>query len=84
MAKAAKPAKKLAKIDRYIIDAVRDRRNELGISQGELSRLVGRSYGYISQYESYKRGNHYNTKMINELAKALQCSPRIFWPENPL
>ncbi|MFX1709047.1 helix-turn-helix transcriptional regulator [Chitinophaga sp. CC14] len=72
-----------AAIDRYIIDRVRARRIELDISQEHLSFLVGKSEGYIAQFESYKRGKHFSTRMLNELAKALQCSPKDFMPEMP-
>jgi len=73
----------IAEIDRYIIDKVRERRQELDISQEYLSFLLGKSEGYISQFESHKRGKHYSTRMLNELAKVLQCSPKDFMPQIP-
>ena len=71
-------------IERYIIDRIRDRRNELNISQVELSYRLGKSDKYIAQFESYSTGKSYNVEMINEIAKVLDCSPRDFWPEKPL
>lgn len=74
----------LTAIDRYIIAKVRERRKELGFSQEHLSFLLGKSEGYISNFESHKRGKYFSTRMLNELAKALQCSPKDFWPDKPL
>ncbi|MGN7824857.1 helix-turn-helix transcriptional regulator [Chitinophaga varians] len=74
----------LSAIDRYIIDKVREFREAKKYSQEHLSLLVGKAEGYIGNVESPKRGKHYNTKMLNELAKALECSPKDFWPDQPL
>jgi transcriptional regulator with XRE-family HTH domain len=71
-------------VDSYIINKVRERRMELNISQEHLSFLLGKSEGYISQFESHKRGKHYSTRMLNEIAKALKCSPKDFWPQDPI
>ncbi|MEC5144885.1 HTH cro/C1-type domain-containing protein [Chitinophaga sp. 180180018-2] len=74
----------LSAIDRYIIDKVKELRTAKGYSQEHLSGLIGKAEGYIGNVESPKRGKHYNTKILNELAKALECSPKEFWPEKPL
>lgn len=74
----------LAAIDMYIISKIRERRMELGYTQEHLSFLLGKAEGYMSNFESHKRGKHFSTRMLNELAKALECSPRSFWPEKPL
>lgn len=74
----------ISKIDRYIIDKVRERRLELNITQVDLSLRLEKSDKYISQFESYKTGRRYSAFMINEIAKALDCSPRDFWPEKAL
>jgi transcriptional regulator with XRE-family HTH domain len=74
----------LGEIDKYIIQKVKERRMELGYSQAHLSFLLGKAEGYISNYESHKRGKFYSAKIINELAKALDCSPKDFWPNDPL
>ena len=56
---------------------------ELKISQEQLSFLLGKSEGYISQFESPTRGKFFSTRMLNEIAKALKCSPKDFMPDNP-
>ncbi|MBW8687275.1 helix-turn-helix domain-containing protein [Chitinophaga rhizophila] len=74
----------ISAIDRYVIDRVRERRMELNISQAELSFRLGKSDKYISRFESYSSGKHYNIEILNEIAKVLDCSPRDFWPEKAL
>ena len=72
-------------IQQYIIDRVREKRREINMSQEKLSMALGfESQGYISKIESSKYDDHYNIDHLNQLGKILQCSPRDFWPENPL
>jgi len=73
---------KKSKIDAYVIEKVRKRREELAITAADLSYRMGKSYNYISNIESGEK--HYNIFSLNEVAKILQCSPRDFWPEEPL
>lgn len=93
MPKGVKPAKKQTEekpenerspIAQYIINKVRERRKESGLKQEPLSFEVDRSHSYISQYETESTGKMYSIEMLNELAKALKCSPKDFWPEEPL
>ena len=72
------------KIDIYIIDQVRRIRMEKGLSQEELSFRLGKAEGYITKFESHNTGKFYNSKMLNEIAKVLQCSPKDFMPDAPL
>ncbi|PWM81671.1 MAG: transcriptional regulator [Clostridium sp.] len=68
--------------DLYVIDKVRKRREELEISQETLSYLLGYSSTFISIRESGSK--KYNLNHLNQLAKALKCSPRYFLPEEAL
>ncbi|MCD8044416.1 MAG: helix-turn-helix transcriptional regulator [Tannerellaceae bacterium] len=70
-------------IDEYVIDRVREKRMELGISQSELADLIDISKGFIGNVESGK-DYKYNLYHINEIAKALKCSPKDFLPSEPL
>ncbi len=74
---------KLSPIDLHIIDKIRQRRVELKLTQEELSFRLGKSEGYISQFESPQRGKFFSTRMLNEIAKVLQCSPKDFMPDKP-
>ena len=72
-------------IQQYIIDRIREKRLEKGMSQEKLSIALGfESQGYISKIESSKYDDHYNIDHLNEIAKIFECSSREFWPEKPL
>ncbi|MDE3184858.1 MAG: helix-turn-helix transcriptional regulator [Bacteroidota bacterium] len=72
-------------IQQYIIDRVREKRQQLGMSQEKLSIALGfESQGYISKIESTNYDDHYNIDHLNEIAKILKCSSREFWPEKPV
>lgn len=73
---------KKSDIDLYIIEKVRERREALDITQADLSYALEKSRNYISNIENGSK--HYNVLMLNEVAKVLKCSPRLFWPEDPL
>jgi len=75
---------KASPIEQYVIDRVKERRLELGITQKELSYLLDVSEGYIGLVESVNTDDKYSLKRLNDLAKALKCSPRYFLPEKPL
>ncbi len=74
-------------IEQYIIDRVREKREEQGMSQEKLAFELGfESQGYISKIESVSPNyqDSYNVNHLNEIAKILNCSPKLFWPEKPL
>lgn len=74
----------ISKIDKYVIEMIRQRRNSLGITQVDLSIRLGMSDKYISQFEGKEQKNAYNVQTINEIAKILKCSPKDFLPDDPL
>lgn len=78
----AKPS--TSKIEQYIIDKVRERRIKLKISQAELARQLDVSEGFIGNVESPNYRAKYNINHVNAIAKILECSPREFWPKEPL
>lgn len=71
-------------IEEYVIDEVRRRRVEMGISQAALADYINVSRGFIGDVENPKRRAKYNLHLINEIAKVLKCSPRDFLPPEPL
>jgi transcriptional regulator with XRE-family HTH domain len=75
---------KLSPIEQYVIDKVKERRVELGISQKELSFLLEVSEGYVGLVESSKTDDKYSLKRVNDLAKILKCSPKDLLPHEPL
>lgn len=73
-----------AKIDKFVIEQVKDKRLEKNMSQADLAFELGVSVGFIGKVESPKYTSHYNVKHLNELAKILKCSPQDFLPKKPL
>lgn len=74
-------------IEQYIIDRVREKREEKELSQEKLAFELGfESQGYISKIESVnpKYDDSYNVNHLNEIAKILGCSPKDFWPDEPM
>ena len=74
----------LTDIEQYVIDRVKERRLELGISQKELSFLLNASEGWVGLVESSRTDDKYNLRRLNDLARVLNCSPRDFLPAKPL
>ncbi|HMJ48403.1 MAG TPA: helix-turn-helix transcriptional regulator [Ferruginibacter sp.] len=71
-------------IEQYVIDTVKRKRSEKGISQKELAFLIDKSISFIGDIENPKYRAKYNLNHINELAKIFKCSPKDFLPDQPL
>lgn len=74
----------LSKIDKYIIERVKEKRVEKGITQYELAYELEIPRSFISMAESGKYGKKYSNTLLNEMAKKLECSPKDFLPDRPL
>lgn len=74
----------LEKIERYIISRIKEIREEKNITQEQLSLAIGKNITFISQIEAPSKKAKYNIIHLNLIAKVLECSPKDFWPENPL
>ena len=66
-------------VDLYVIDKVRKRREELGLSQEALAFALDYASTFISIRESGTK--KYNVDHLNKLAKVLKCSPCDFLPK---
>lgn len=71
-------------IDKYVIQKVRERRLEKGLSQSQLAFELDMATGFIASIESGKYEKKYNIHHLNEIAKILECSPKDFLPSKPL
>lgn len=74
---------KLTDIERFVIDKVRARRNELGMTQLDLAVASGYSSSFIAVVESGRYDKKYNLNNLNAFAKALKCSVKDFLPDEP-
>ena len=73
-----------SRIDRFVINQVKQKRIGLGLSQAALARELRVSVGFIGKVESTNYTTHYNLKHVNALAKILKCSPKELLPGRAL
>lgn len=73
-----------AKIDLFIINRIREMRNERNLSQTHIAVQLGVSVGFIGHIESPKFPAKYSVSQLNLIAKLFKCSPKDFWPEKAL
>ena len=71
-------------IEQFVIDRVKQKRIEAGLSQADLATHLNVSNGFIGKVESPKYDTKYNLNHINMLAKIFNCSPAIFLPDKTL
>lgn len=71
-------------IEWYVIQKVREKREEKSLTQIQLSLELGLSPGWVGKVESRKIKDKYNLNHLNELARILKCSPQDFLPKKPL
>ena len=64
----------LTKIEQYAIDRVRDRRNQLGLTQDDLAIKSGYSSGFIATVEAGKKGKKYNLREAISIDEAREIS----------
>ena len=74
---------KKTKIEQFVIDKIKEIRNQKGYSQDDIALFLDTSRGFIGQVESPNHSSKYNLNHINKLAIELNCSPKDFLPENP-
>ncbi|HEV7379608.1 MAG TPA: helix-turn-helix transcriptional regulator, partial [Dyadobacter sp.] len=74
----------ISEIEAYIIEKVKKRRIELGLSQLALSQKLDMNDSFVSHVESPSKRAKYNVNHINALSKVLNCSPKDFLPEEPI
>ena len=76
--------KSLEEIELYVISKVREIRETKKMTQEYLSLSIGKNITFISQIEAPSKKAKYNIIHLNLIAKALNCSPKDFFPEQPI
>jgi len=76
--------KKVTPIEQYVINTVRRKREKAGLTQANLSHILGVSPGFIGKVESTKYPSKYNLNHINKLGRCFKCSPKSFLPQKAL
>jgi len=73
-----------SKIEMFVIEKVKEKRQLLNISQKELANLMDLSIGFVGKIESPKYPSSWNLDHINKLSEILKCSPKDFLPERTI
>lgn len=76
--------KKVTSIEQYVINIVRQKREETGFTQADLAEVLNVSPGFIGKVESSKYTSKYNLNHINILSRFFKCSPQSFLPRKVL
>lgn len=82
--KTMSESSEISPIDQYVIDEVKRRRIARNISQRNLAYMLDVSVGFIGNIENPRYRAKYNITLLNEIAKILECSPKDFFPKDPL
>ncbi len=78
------PKNKKTNIEQYVINKIKEIRIDKGFSQEDIASALDTSRGFIGQIESPNHATKYNLNHLNILARELKCSPKDFFPENPI
>lgn len=68
----------------FIIERVKEKRIEHGLTQTQLSIELGLASGWVGKVESRKIKDKYNLNHLNQLAKIFKCNPQEFLPKKSL
>lgn len=71
----------ISPIEQYVIDKVKEMREEKGISQLVLANQMDVSPGFIGNVENPKYRAKYSLHHLSILAKIFKCSPKDFLPD---
>ena len=74
----------VSKVDKYVIQKVKELRIEKGISQTELAYKLDVSPGFIGKLESGKYGKKYSLSHINDIALIFKCNIADLLPNKPM
>ncbi|MFC0515165.1 helix-turn-helix domain-containing protein [Mucilaginibacter angelicae] len=70
-------------IEAYVINKVKEMREQHKLSQSELAVRLNVSNGFIGQVESSRSPTKYNLNHLNKLALIFGCSVKDFIPDKP-
>ena len=76
--------KSKSKFELAIVDLVRQKRRENKLTQENIATCLDVTPGYIGQIESLTEPSMYTHDQLNVLAIEMECSPKDFYPENPV
>lgn len=71
----------VTKVEQYVIDRVREKRIQAGLTQAVLSVAIDLNPKFVGSVESIKKNTKYNINHLHKIAEILGCSMREFFPE---
>ena len=74
----------ISKFEQYVIDKVKEKRIQAGLTQVVLSIAMDLSSKFVGNVESGKTRHKYNLNHLNKIAQILDCSVMDFFPDNPI
>jgi transcriptional regulator with XRE-family HTH domain len=77
-------ASRKSDIEAFVINKVKEKREQRNLSQSELAVELNVSNGFIGQAESSNSPTKYNLNHLNRLAIIFECSIKDFMPEKPI
>lgn len=72
------------KFEMEVVQKVKEIRLSRGLSQYDISEILGTSSSFVGQVEVPNHPSKYNLNHLNRLAYELDCSPHDFLPSKPL
>lgn len=72
---------KLTEIEQYVIDRVREKRIQAGLTQAVLSVAMDLNPKFVGSVERLSTDDKYNLNHLKKIADILGCSIREFFPE---
>lgn len=72
---------KLTEIEQYVIDRVREKRIQAGLTQAVLSVAMDLNPKFVGSVERSSTDDKYNLNHLKKIADILGCSIREFFPE---
>ena len=67
-------------IDLFVINRIKEKRNELNVSQRGMAAILDCTAGFIGQVESENSDTKYSVHQLYLIAKDFECSPADFFP----
>lgn len=72
---------KLTDIEQYVIDRVKEKRIEAGLTQAVLSVAMDLNPKFVGNVERLSTDDKYNINHLRKIAEILGCSMKDFFPE---
>ena len=69
-----------SEIDKYVINKIKQRRIEMGVSQKGMADILGVTPGFIGQIELERTNSRYSVHDIYLISRELECEPSDFFP----